>query len=142
MSVFLDTAVFMYANGSEDPLRDPCRAVLRDAAEQRLVAVTSAEVIQEILHRYISIRRAALGIALAREVAAAFRPLLPITHDVAARLPDLVERYPRLTARDIVHVATCLEEGIEAIVSPDHGFDEVTEIRRIDPTAPGDRLSR
>jgi predicted nucleic acid-binding protein len=133
MSVFLDTAIFMYANGSEHPLREPCRVILRDAAEQRLVAVTSAEVIQEILHRYISIRRAAPGIALAREVAAAFRPLLPITHAVAERLPDLVQRYPRLTARDIIHVATCLEEGIDTIVSPDRGFDEVSEIERRDP---------
>jgi len=133
MSVFLDTAVFMYANGSEHPLREPCRAILQDAAEQRLEAVTSAEVVQEILHRYISIRRASLGIALAREAVAAFRPLLPITHVVAERLPDLAERYPRLTSRDLVHVATCIEEGIGAIVSPDRGFDEVSEIRRLDP---------
>jgi predicted nucleic acid-binding protein len=32
-----------------------------------------------------------------------------------------------------VHVATCLQEGISEIVSPDRGFDTVSEIRRIDP---------
>jgi uncharacterized protein len=133
--VFLDTAVFTYASGSEHPLREPCRAVLRAAAEGRLMAVTSAEVVQEILHRYSSIRRTATGTALAREVVAGFAPVLPITHAVAERLPDLVERYPRLTARDVVHVATCLEEGIESIVSPDRGFEPVQGIRLLDPAS-------
>jgi predicted nucleic acid-binding protein len=99
-------------------------------------------VVQEIFHRFIAIRRPEMGIAMASDVMTSFAPLLPVTHAVMARLPDLVGRYPRLAARDLIHVATCLEEGIEAIVSPDHGFDEVTEIRRIDPTAPGDSLSR
>ncbi|MHB8399678.1 MAG: hypothetical protein ACYDCI_12230 [Candidatus Limnocylindrales bacterium] len=48
-------------------------------------------------------------------------------------MPDLVERYTTLAARDLVHVATCLEEGIGEIVSPDRGFDAVSEIRRIAP---------
>jgi predicted nucleic acid-binding protein len=49
-------------------------------------------------------------------------------------MPRLVERYPELSARDLIHVATCLEEGITAIVSPDRGFDTVSEIRRVDPS--------
>ena len=40
-------------------------------------------------------------------------------------------------ARDLVHVATCIHEGITEIVSPDPGFDEVAEVRRIDPLAFG-----
>lgn len=50
------------------------------------------------------------------------------------RVPDLVDRYPRLEARDIVHVATCLHEGITEIISPDRGFDAVDGLTRIDPT--------
>ena len=40
-----------------------------------------------------------------------------------------------LSARDVVHVATCVHEGITEIVSPDRGFDQVAEVRRIDPAA-------
>jgi predicted nucleic acid-binding protein len=36
-----------------------------------------------------------------------------------------------LTARDLVHLATCVEYGIGTIVSPDRGFDTVTELRRL-----------
>jgi predicted nucleic acid-binding protein len=135
VSVFIDTAVFIYARGSDHPLREPCRAVIQEAIDRRLEAVTSAEVVQEILHRAISVRRVSAGVALAREVARAFAPLLPVTQAVIERMPGLVERYPGLAARDLVHVATCMEEGIGEIVSPDRGFDRVSGIRRIDPAA-------
>jgi uncharacterized protein len=134
MSVFIDTAVFMYAGGSEHPLRQPSQAFLHAVAAGQLEAVTSAEVVQEILHRFVAIRRAEVGAAMAREVIAAFRPLLPITHAVVERMPALVERYPDLTARDLIHVATCLQEGLDTIVSPDRGFDSVLEVRRLDPS--------
>ena len=68
-----------------------------------------------------------------------FAPVLPITHAVMRRMPELVEAHPGLAARDLVHVATCLQEGIRDIVSPDRGFDTVPGIRRVDPaTATGD----
>ena len=53
------------------------------------------------------------------------------------RMPELVAAHATLAARDLVHVATCLEEGIADIVSPDRGFDTVPWIRRIDPTSAG-----
>ena len=49
------------------------------------------------------------------------------------RVPDLARKYPSLTARDLVHVATCVHEGITDLISPDRGFDQVAEVRRIDP---------
>ncbi len=62
-----------------------------------------------------------------------FAPVLPVTHGVMDRMPDLVARYPSLAARDLVHVARCLDEGIGAIVSPDRGLDAVREVRRVGP---------
>ena len=65
----------------------------------------------------------------------AFAPVTPITHALMRRVPDLAGRYPSLAARDLVHVATCVHEGITEIISPDRGFDQVAEVRRIDPSA-------
>ena len=135
MTLFLDTALFMYAGGREHPLRAPCRAILERVAAGSLDATTSTEVVQEILHRFVAVGRPEVGAAMALDVLDAFEPVLPVTHGVMRRMPDLLGRYPALSARDLVHVATCLEEGIEAIVSPDRGFDQVREIQRIDPPA-------
>lgn len=133
MTLFIDTAVVMYAVGSEHPLRDPCIRIMDRVSAGRLDATTSVEVVQEIVHRYLSIRRADVASRVARRTQDIFAPVLPISHALMRRVPDLVARYPTLSARDLVHVATCVHEGIAEIVSPDRSFDQVAEVRRIDP---------
>lgn len=133
MTLFIDTAIIMYAAGSEHPLRTPCQRLLERVADGSLDAVTSVEVVQEILHRFTALRRPGVGAAMARDALDLFAPVLPVTHAVMRRMPELVELHGTLAARDLVHVATCLEEGIGEIVSPDRGFDSVDGIRRLDP---------
>ena len=59
-----------------------------------------------------------------------------------AFVPGLAHvKHPDLAARDLVHVATCLEYGIDTIISPDRGFDSVTEIRRLSPEDADDQLA-
>lgn len=99
----------------------------------QLEAVISTEVVQEILHRYLAIRQPEVAVAMAGVALSLFAPVLPITHALMRRVPDLARRYPGLSARDLVHVATCIHEGITEIISPDRGFDQVTELRRIAP---------
>lgn len=137
MTLFVDTAVLIYAAGAAHDLREPCRRILLKIGSGALEATTSVEVVQEILHRYMSIRRPDVGRQLASETMDVFAPVLPVTHALMRRVPDLAERYPDLSARDLVHVATCIHEGITEIVSPDRGFDQVTEVRRIDPAILG-----
>jgi predicted nucleic acid-binding protein len=134
VTVFIDTAVVMYAGGSEHQMRDPSRRVLKRVSAGELDGVISAEVIQEILHRFMSIRRPDMGRDQAIEAMDIFAPVLPITHALMRRVPELAVKYPSLDARDLVHVATCLHEGITEIISPDRAFDQVHELRRIDPS--------
>jgi len=131
LTVFIDSAVLMYAAGAPHELREPSVRIVRLVRDGMLQAVISAEVVQEILHRFVAIRRPEVGARIARDALDLFAPVLPITHAVMDRMPELITRYPSLTARDLVHVATCLEDGIGAIVSPDRGLDAVREVRRI-----------
>jgi predicted nucleic acid-binding protein len=131
MTVFIDTAVIMFAGGREHLLREPCRAVLRHTESGRLPAVTSTEVIQEIFYRFSVVGSRERGFQMADSALDLFAPVLPITHAVMQRMAGLVTRYQHLTARDLVHVSTCIEEGISAIVTPDQGFDQVVEVRRV-----------
>jgi uncharacterized protein len=135
MTALLDAAIFMYAAGATHPLKEHCAALLARVADRSLDATTSAEVVQEVLHRYRAIGRGDGGIALAREILSAFQPVVSITDGVARRLPDLAARYPGLSSRDIIHAATCIEHGIQTIITPDRGFDAVSEIKRLDPIA-------
>lgn len=133
MSVFIDTAVIMYAAGREHEMREPCRRILKAITTQQVEGVTSAEVIQEIFHRFTSLGDRDTGARMATAALDVFNPVLAITDEVMRQMPDLVLEHHRLSARDLVHVATCRTAGIDAIVSPDRGFDEVTGMSRIDP---------
>ena len=133
VTVFVDSAVVMYAAGGDHPLRDPCRRIIDGISDGSIDGVTSAEVIQEIFHRFLSIGRPEQGATLAERTQDLMAPVLPITHALMRRVPLLAGRYPTLAARDLIHVATCLHEGISEILTPDRGFDQVVEIRRIDP---------
>ena len=135
MASFIDTAVIMYAAGGEHQLRGPSRRILSRIGDGTLDGSISVEVIQEILHRFVSIRRPDLGREIATDAMDFFAPVLSITHAVMRRVPDLALKYPSLDARDVVHLATCIHEGITEIISPDRGFDQVAELRRIDPAS-------
>ncbi len=135
MTVFIDTAVIMYAGGGEHPMRAPCSRIMDAIDSGELEAVISTEVVQEIVHRFLSIRQPDIAVAMAEVALNLFAPVLPITHALIRRVPDLARRYPGLDARDLLHIATCIHEGITEIISPDRGFDQVKELRR---TAPED----
>jgi len=132
-TVFIDTAILMYAGGGPHELREPSRRIVRLVRDGGLDGVISAEVVQEVLHRFIAIRRPEIGARMARDALDLFAPVVPLRHGVMDRMPALVIRYPSLAARDLVHVATCLEEGIGVILSPDRGLDTVREVKRVGP---------
>lgn len=124
----------MYAVGADHPYRAPCQEVLQRALAGDLEAATDAEVHQEILYRYL-----ALGLgSTAREVSERFQivvpNVLPVTIGDVVRARGLSETYPRLPARDLIHIAVMLNNGIGSIVSADRHFDRVSEITRVDPT--------
>ena len=133
MTAFVDTAVLMYAVGAEHPLRKPCQDVLTAVESGELDAEVSIEVVQELAHRYLAIGRGDAVPDLLTKALDLFAPVLPVTHAVMRRVPELARAYPRLAARDLIHVAVCQHEGIDQIISPDRAFDAVTGLRRIDP---------
>lgn len=133
MRVLVDTAIVMYAAGRAHPLRDPCRQIVRAAVAGRLDAYLSAEVGQEILHRFTRAGDPERGATMAEAALDLLGPSLPLTDAVVRRTAALARAHPTATARDLVHVATCLDAGITHLVSPDQDFDAFAEITRLDP---------
>jgi predicted nucleic acid-binding protein len=129
--IFVDANVPMYLVGSAHPHRSEAKRLLDRAAGDRERLVTDAEILQEILHRYVAIGR--------REaIQPAFDVLLDVVDEVFAigradveRAKGIVLGYPKLSARDAIHVATMRQHGVTRILSFDTGFDEVPGITRI-----------
>jgi predicted nucleic acid-binding protein len=53
--IFLDANVPVYAAGRPHALKEPCLQVLALAAERPQAFLTDAEVLQELLHRYLAL---------------------------------------------------------------------------------------
>ena len=129
--IFVDSNVPMYVVGGEHPHKLDAQRVLGQIVAQRQELVTSSEVFQEILHRYISTERR-------DRIERAFATLRGIVDDVLAveeadvlAAKDLVHAHPRLSARDAVHAAVMRRSQIAEILTFDGGFDELTGITRL-----------
>ena len=120
----------MYLVGGPHPHKADAQHLLENAiaASERLV--TSAEVLQEILHRYVAIARR-------DAIQPAFDVLLGVVDEVFAidpadviRARDFVVGIADLSARDALHAAVMTRQGIERIMTFDTAFDHIPGISR------------
>jgi predicted nucleic acid-binding protein len=133
--IFLDVNIPMYAAGKPHPYRQSCAWVMSEVASGRLSAAIDAEIVQEILYRFGSLKLWELAVAMASEVLNLIPVVLPVTQDDAMRSVALFERYAPtgISARDVVHVAVMQNNGLAEIISTDEHFDTIEGIKRLDP---------
>jgi predicted nucleic acid-binding protein len=131
--IFVDANVLMYLVGGEHPHKLDAQRVLGRLAAERRQLVTNSEVLQEIMHRYVSAgRRDWIEVAFSA-VSLIVDQVLAVEGADVLTAKDLVLAYPQLSARDAVHAAVMRRHQITEIVSFDSGFDEVGGIRRLPP---------
>ena len=129
--IFVDSNIPMYLVGAPHPLKDAARAVVERCVNRGERLVTSAEVMQEILHRYVAIRRPDAIRAALDVLAGVVDDVLPIEAADVNNARDVLLSRPRLSARDALHVAVMKRHGIERVMSFDAGFDEVGWMERV-----------
>lgn len=131
--LFLDANIFLYAMGTDHAEKQPCIKVLEWVAQGRLAAVTSSEVLQEVL--YVRLGRGVRYEALAavRGLQEIVDAVLPVTGEDVMDACGLLARYPSLDARDAVLAAVAIRNRVSGIVSVDRDFDDIKEVRRFSP---------
>lgn len=134
MAFFLDANIPMYAVGREHAYREPCLRILEALARGELDGVSSAEVVQEIVHRFfrLGLRERALTVA-ADFLSLVGQGILPVGRTEMVEALGMGAYHPRLSARDVVHIATMRTNGLRDIVSADAHFDGIPGITRHDP---------
>ena len=121
----------MYLVGAAHPHKSDAQRRLERLINDRERLLTDAEVLQEILHRYVAIKRL-------DAIQPAFDAILRIVDEVIAidlaaveKAKQIVLAYRQLSARDAVHLAVMQQRGISRIFSFDSGFDTVPGVTRI-----------
>ena len=129
--IFVDSNIPMYLVGAPHPHKTDAKRWLEELVSAHERLVTDAEVLQEILHRYVSIARL-------DAIQPAFDALLGVVDEVfgvdqaaAERAKGIVLGRKGLSARDAVHVAIMQIHSIKRILSFDRGFDGVPGITRL-----------
>jgi uncharacterized protein len=121
----------MYLVGASHRHKTDAQRLMERLISDRERLVTDAEVLQEILHRYVAIGRR-------DAIQPAFDALLGVTDQVFSvdrvatnRAKDIVMGHSSLSARDAIHLAIMEQHGIERIATFDQGFDGFPGITRL-----------
>ncbi len=131
MKVFIDSNIPMYVAGRDHPSREPARRFLERVLRQEIDACTSTEVLQEILFRYSGMGRRDLAAQVYDLFVQACPVVLPVTLADTDRAKEILIGAPRVSARDAVHAAVMLNNGVQAVATFDTGFDDLPKIKRL-----------
>jgi len=128
--IFVDSNIPMYLVGAEHPHKIDAQRLLEKCISDNERLVTDAEVLQEILHRYVAIgRKEAIMPALQAVLGLADEVFAIELRDVE-RAKDILLATQRLSARDAIHIATMERHHVTTIMSFDTGFDGYPGIKR------------
>lgn len=129
--ILVDSNVPMYLVGATHRHKVDAQRLLEQLISDRQKLVTDAEVLQEILHRYVAIdRRDAIQPAF-DALLAIVDEVIAIDRSTAERAKAIVLGRRRFAARDALHLAVMEQHGIERILSFDQGFDHFPGIVRL-----------
>jgi len=129
--IFVDSNVPMYLVGGPHPHKADAQRLLEAAIAAGERLVTDAEVLQEILHRYVAIdRRDAIQPAF-DAILGVVDELFAITLADVESAKTIVLGKRRLSSRDALHAAVMGREAATRIMSFDAGFDGLPGITRL-----------
>jgi predicted nucleic acid-binding protein len=121
----------MYVAGRDHPLRDPARRFLARVQAGEYEGCTSTEVLQEILYRYVGLRRPDLAAEVYESFVSLCATVFPVTLADTDRARDLVREGSPASMRDLVHTAVMLNNDVTRIATFDGGFDRLKGIERL-----------
>lgn len=129
--ILVDSNVPMYLIGADHPHKADAQRALERLVAARARLVTDAEVLQEILHRYVAIgRRDAIQPAF-DALLGVVDEVFPVDRDAVERAQVIVLARQTLSARDAIHLAVMNRHGVTEILSFDRGFDGLPGIVRL-----------
>lgn len=129
--IFIDSNVPMYLIGGPHPNKDEAMRAVESLVRRRVRMVASAEILQEILHRYSAAGRTELVQPCFRALLGMVDEVFPVEQEDVLQARDVLMSTPQLSARDALHVAVMERRGVSRILSFDQGFDRVQTIERL-----------
>ena len=131
--IFVDTNVFMYAVGKPHPLQSPAQQFFDESMRNRKTLFTSAEVIQELMHVYLRMKRLHTLDSALELMDNAGVEVWPLEEADVILASQLHSMHPTLAARGLCHLASCRRRGVREIMT----FDEALRAAAPKPEGTG-----
>ncbi len=129
--IFIDTNVPMYLIGADQVLQQRARTQIEDAIAGGEILCTDAEVLQEILHRYVAVRRPEFIDPAFDTLLGVVDVVYPIEREDVERGRRVLRTTGRLSARNALHIAVMQRHDVDRVMTFDTAFDEIPGLTRI-----------
>lgn len=129
--IFVDSNIPMYLVGAPHAHKLDAQRLLERCLGERIRLVTDAEVLQEILHRYVAIGRRDAIQPCFDAILGIVDEVLPVDVAATLRAKTILFGHKRLSARDAIHLAVMERHGVDRILSFDGAFDAYPGVERL-----------
>ncbi len=129
--IFVDSNIPMYLVGASHPHKVDAQRIVEGLIAERKRLVSDVEVLQEILHRYVSIDRRDMIQPAFDCLFGVVDEVFPVQSSSLLRAKEIVLARRKLSARDALHLAVMEEQGVREILTFDGGFDGYPGITRL-----------
>ncbi|HEV2468231.1 MAG TPA: type II toxin-antitoxin system VapC family toxin [Candidatus Sulfotelmatobacter sp.] len=129
--ILVDSNIPMYLVGAPHPHKVDAQRWVEKLLSERQRLVTDAEVLQEILHRYVALNRLDAIQPAFDSLLGVVDEVLSIDHAILERAKRIIFGHVRISARDAIHVAVMEQYRIDRIFTFDSGFDGFPGITRL-----------
>jgi uncharacterized protein len=120
--IFVDSNVFMYAVGRSHPLKAEAQNFFIDSSNEGKRLVTSAEVLQELLHVYLPVERIKTLDAALELATQGVDQVISVDSAAVLHARNLVDNFLGLTARDLLHLSVCQLHKIKELKTFDRNL--------------------
>jgi predicted nucleic acid-binding protein len=120
--IFVDSNVFIYAVGRSHPLKTEAQNFFLNSSKKGKRLVTSAEVLQELLHVYLPVDRMTTLDAAMELATRGVDQVIPIDSAAVSHARNLVDNFYGLTARDLLHLSVCQIHKIKELKTFDRNL--------------------
>ena len=120
--IFVDSNIFIYAVGRPHPLKAEAQSFFIESSKKGKRLVTSAEVLQELLHVYLPVGRLETLDAAIQLATQGVDQVFPIDSATVLHARNLVNQHPGLTARDLLHLAVCHQNKVKELKTFDRNL--------------------
>jgi len=129
--ILVDSNIPMYLIGAAHPHKTDAQRLLERCIARNERLVTDAEVLQEILHRYVAIQRRDAIQPAFDALLSVVDEVFPVTEPDLLRAKDIVLGSTAISARDALHLSIMERHRVDTILSFDRGFDGFPGVARL-----------